>query len=211
MKHISPVQTHEFCMRAEAHYSGEMPYHNWEHARDVMANAVTLGRMAQSNGLLVDIDRLQVAAAWHDAGYHQDHALLGYSTKEAYSANLADENLPELAPDDIDIIHGSIMDTIVGGHRRRTQTEGILLHFADVGYLADPNQAHFTRRFEAMLNEWAGVHWNEANMRTRAFSEAVAEEAKHELTGPLTETQVDEWIATMRANVASLGKTGARK
>ncbi len=78
---------------AAAHYSSTLPYHNFSHALAVVSEAESIIGKCQSEGVDVDSDVIILAALFHDSGYHEDHARLGFESKEAYSAELARREL----------------------------------------------------------------------------------------------------------------------
>ncbi|MGR8921215.1 MAG: hypothetical protein ACU85V_16490, partial [Gammaproteobacteria bacterium] len=74
-------------------YSADLPYHNFEHIEDTLAAAAVIVARCQDEHIRINTGVVYYALLLHDAGYHEDHRALGYATKEAYSAALADELL----------------------------------------------------------------------------------------------------------------------
>ena len=72
---------------------GDLPYHNFEHAHQVLDHTLLLCDRCHRYNIDYDIQALYFAALFHDAGYHQDHTALGYETKEHYAAALATDFL----------------------------------------------------------------------------------------------------------------------
>jgi HD superfamily phosphodiesterase len=84
----------EAASRAAARlYDPLMPYHNFQHARDVAEEGERIVARCLREGIPVDADVVFYACLFHDAGYHEDHLALGFSSKEAYSAHLAEVSL----------------------------------------------------------------------------------------------------------------------
>lgn len=78
---------------AAALYSPALPYHNFEHALAVAQVARGIAGRCRDEGVPVDAEVVWLAALFHDAGFHEDHARLGFPHKEAYSADLARREL----------------------------------------------------------------------------------------------------------------------
>ncbi len=81
--------------RAAMLYSADLPYHNFEHVRETLDSAELIIRHCHSENIRIDPAVIYYALLFHDAGYHEDHWALGHRSKEAYSAALAAEVLPE--------------------------------------------------------------------------------------------------------------------
>lgn len=99
-------------------YSAELPYHNFGHIRTVIRKGDEIvGRCRREN---VDIheDVVYYALLYHDAGYHEDHTAKGYDSKEAYSADLAEEQLSGNGIDAVILkkIKAAILCTHVDAH-----------------------------------------------------------------------------------------------
>jgi predicted metal-dependent HD superfamily phosphohydrolase len=74
-------------------YNPALPYHNFQHALSTLGAAeIMLGRCV-AEGIRVDPQIVYLALLFHDAGYHEDHRALGFASKEAYSAELAQRGL----------------------------------------------------------------------------------------------------------------------
>lgn len=83
-------------------YYSDLPYHNWEHATSVRDRCRELAMVCFTQGLTVDLEVLEAAALYHDAGYHQRQEQYGVGTaamawtKEKYSQYLAATDLQAL-------------------------------------------------------------------------------------------------------------------
>jgi predicted metal-dependent HD superfamily phosphohydrolase len=98
---------------AENLYSPRLPYHNFGHALAVLREADGIVSRCRAEGVPVDADVVRLAALFHDAGFHEDHAGLGFPSKEAYSAELARRELQRrgVAPDVVDRVCEAILST----------------------------------------------------------------------------------------------------
>ncbi|MFP6682803.1 MAG: hypothetical protein VCB07_11450, partial [Gammaproteobacteria bacterium] len=79
----------------EALYSAELRYHNFQHAIDTIRAAEHITTTCIEEGIRVNHRVVYFALLFHDAGFREDHLALGFSTKEAYSAELAANRLGE--------------------------------------------------------------------------------------------------------------------
>ena len=77
----------------EGLYDPALPYHNYNHALDTLAAAENIILRCMSEGIRVDPQVIYYALLFHDAGYHENHVALGHESKEAYSAQLAEDHL----------------------------------------------------------------------------------------------------------------------
>lgn len=194
---INPV-----AARARVHYSESLPYHNWSHARDVMDNVDVLCERAHKFGAQVQRSIMQIAAAWHDAAYHEPMDGT-YPTKEERSAALVMSELADLSDQDRRIIASAIIDTTVD-KTPKDSTEGVLLHFADIGYFATEDYSEFLEKLILMRAEWGDVSWDETIHRTKQFAENVIQEALHELPPVIGETETDQWVGRVENNIRQL-------
>jgi predicted metal-dependent HD superfamily phosphohydrolase len=92
---------------------GDLPYHNFKHAGEAIESGYEIVAKCQSSGIDVDGDVVRFALLFHDAGYHKDHKKEGFSSKEEYSAHLAEEALESLGvlTETIERIKGCIIST----------------------------------------------------------------------------------------------------
>ena len=74
-------------------YEPKLPYHNFGHVVTVLKESERIIAKCKEEGIEIDEAVVYYALLFHDAGYHKDHAALGYESKEAYSAALADQEL----------------------------------------------------------------------------------------------------------------------
>jgi predicted metal-dependent HD superfamily phosphohydrolase len=204
MSELTAPQAAIYCSRAQAFYTqrgeqGALPYHHWGHALDVCKNAKELAGKAIEG--TVDASLLEVAAAWHDAAYHEP--LAGYSSKEERSAALVEQYLVELTSAQLQRVQRAIIDTTVSLYPK-SGPEGIALHFADIGYLASLEYSSFYERLAAMRAEWGGPSWQETVKRTETFAQQVMAEAAIDLVQVLPASEAHAWIERVKRNVQNL-------
>ena len=80
---------------AEKLYDETLPYHNFNHVRDVLNASNNILNRCNEESIDVDEEVVFYALLFHDAGYHEDHEAKGFDTKEAYSAHLAEKTLSQ--------------------------------------------------------------------------------------------------------------------
>ena len=102
MASLTPVKTSRLKgldaaleRRAASLYSEKLAYHNFDHIRDTLAAAEVIIERCAVENIRIDSTVVYYALLFHDAGYAEDHVALGHRSKEAYSAALAREVLPE--------------------------------------------------------------------------------------------------------------------
>ncbi len=92
---ISKIRDLSLEKEVERLYSAELAYHNFQHAIDTISAAEHITSRCIEEGIRVDHRVVYFALLFHDAGFREDHSALGFSTKEAYSADLAANRLGE--------------------------------------------------------------------------------------------------------------------
>ena len=98
---------------AEAYYDSRLHYHNFQHVLDTLEFGNRILIDCQSEQVTLRKQIVYLAILFHDAGFSEDHANLGFETKERYSANLAEnvlvtENYP---PTEIKAVKEAIVST----------------------------------------------------------------------------------------------------
>ena len=98
---------------AQALYDPELPYHNFGHAQEVVATGERIVERCRAEGIRIDDQVVYLGLLFHDAGYRENHTALGFDTKEAYSAHLAEQVLTEhgLRPKLIEKVCATILST----------------------------------------------------------------------------------------------------
>src|SRR5690554_3657830 len=134
MSDISTELQKELSARAQVHYPDVLPYHNWDHALDMMNIVADLADRSINPEIRDKRNLLIVTAAWHDADYAVED-LGQFISKEERSAHLAVKSLPELSPEDARLLYGGIIDTTVS-KIPKNNLFGEVTHAADVGYFA---------------------------------------------------------------------------
>lgn len=200
---FNPELVQELSERARPHYIDTLPYHNWEHARDVMTVAVDIARRSPVSEVSNRGQLLQIAAAWHDADYHVEDPT-DHRTKEERSADLVRLHLTQLTASARSDIASAIIDTTVS----KTHKDSLLseaLHAADIGYFF-ATQRHFYRRLSLMRDEWGSPDWQTTAARTIAFGEQLTEEMHDSLPRLLTPSDAESWLSQLSLNLDDLAK-----
>ncbi|MBT8446036.1 MAG: hypothetical protein KJO38_02730, partial [Gammaproteobacteria bacterium] len=117
-------------------YSDDLPYHNFGHVQDTVSAATDIVGRCAEEGIRVDPQVVYYALLFHDAGYQEDHARLGFDNKEAYSAHLATEYFTARGASTATI--QKIVDAIMATHRdaRFVTAEQKAVRAADLSGLA---------------------------------------------------------------------------
>lgn len=136
-------RTPDLAMPAKEHYSPNLEYHNWQHAEDVMVRVLELAKEVRVYGIELDATVLEVAAAWHDAGFAEDHTALGFKTKEHDFAYLAKQYLKTRGQSNVFIekVVTAILGTI--HHAEREDLHALALHRADIANIGGPYAAFY--------------------------------------------------------------------
>jgi hypothetical protein len=136
---LTADQVEEYSAAARVHYRADYPYHNWNHALVVASGTEIIARKLERKGQTIATGALAVAAAWHDAGYHENHLAKGFTTKEEYSAALLDEFLEHKHVSDWErsMMSKVIIATWSQYDGPRTPYE-LILHRSDVANIGGP-------------------------------------------------------------------------
>lgn len=182
---LDPNKIDEYSLAARDYYSDRLPYHNWSHAAAVMEKVDELSERVGRRTRRLARGALHVAAAWHDAGFHEDHTRKGYETKEHYSAALAERYLKAQKVDEAcrKIVRVAILGTIHGVER--TNINALILHRADVANIGDT----YENFLEANVKLWhehgimngVPVSWTDHQQSSVRFVDFSAHEAEQEL------------------------------
>jgi putative nucleotidyltransferase with HDIG domain len=124
-------------LSAEKLYSDELPYHNFDHALAVTAEAMKIVNRCETEGLPIDREVVRYAAIFHDAGYHLDHQKEGFKSKEELAAALAQRELNKIGL--AQAIIEKVVQTILATHRQAQfeSNEEKALRAADLADLAN--------------------------------------------------------------------------
>lgn len=117
-------------------YDASLPYHNFRHALEAVEAGARIVRRCQAENVRIDPDVVYYALLFHDAGYHENHRLRGFESKEAYSAHLAAR---ALAARDVDSrvvrkVQAAILSTRRDGSFRTAEQKAV--RAADLAALA---------------------------------------------------------------------------
>ena len=103
---------------AAALYDAALPYHNFQHALSVAEEGRRIVSRCRAEGIAIDANVVHYACLLHDAGYREDHTARGFESKEAYSADLADDVLERCGVDrrTAAAVHEAILSTHCDAH-----------------------------------------------------------------------------------------------
>ena len=165
----------QISAEAEKLYDPHLPYHNFDHARAALQNAEVTIIACQAEGIPIDAQVVRLAVVFHDAGFSQDAIALGFASKEAYAASLAETALQQ---------HGletrviqRVKQAILATHRDATFTtnEEKAVRAADIGHMAGPyevfveNNRHL--KAEAELLSGKSISWASWKIGTKQIVE----------------------------------------
>lgn len=182
---IDASKIEEFSLAAQHYYSDRLPYHNWSHAVAVMEEVDKLSERLSRRTRRLARGALHIAAAWHDAGFHEDHTKLGFETKEHYSAALAEHYLKAQGADDSTrkVVRVAILGTIHSAER--PSINAVILHRADVANIGDTYKnflaANIKLWHEHSLLNGTPVSWADHQRSSARFVEFSAQESLREL------------------------------
>ena len=136
---LTPDQVMEYSAAAARHYSPDYDYHGLNHALETASGTEVIAEKLESRGLTIAKGALAVAAAWHDAGYHENHIAKGFKTKEEYSAALLEKYLEDKPVGEWErtMMSRSIIATWAGHTALRTPYE-LILHRSDIANIGGP-------------------------------------------------------------------------
>lgn len=135
-----PLRTWEIARMAQAYYNPRLPYHNWNHALEVMADADDLlynrmgGKQGDAPATRISRHLTLIAAAWHDS-FHDRKVPREFRSKEQYQAHIARTALTGiLTGPELDEVEIAIQGTEIGA--RPASEMATVLHFADIANMA---------------------------------------------------------------------------
>lgn len=131
----------------------DLPFHNFTHACETLWEAMRLADLCQENGVSINRKALIVGALFHDAGYDQDHAEIGFDDKETYSAAIVGMKADKygLDVDDLFTVQNAILATKRGSHVH--SKEDIVLRRADLKNIAGNYAEDFLRKTQLLHKE----------------------------------------------------------
>lgn len=97
---------------------GDIPYHNFDHAKESLELGYEIIARCEASGIEVDSDLIRYSLLFHDAGYHENHQAKGFESKEEYSAHLAEEALRELGVPEATI--EKVKECIISTHKDKS-------------------------------------------------------------------------------------------
>lgn len=151
---------------ARLFYDSSLPYHNFDHALETIANSEIIIENCEKEKIPVDNKVVYYALLFHDAGYHENHLEKGFNTKEEYSAHLAQVALEEVGESE-EIIR-AVSKAILATQKNATFSaiEEKIVRASDLTSLADDydtfksNNEKFRKESEMLtgkkipLDEW---------------------------------------------------------
>ena len=87
---LSALRNTQLEAAARVLYSAALPYPNFDHIQDTLEAAEKVIERCREEHIRIDAEVVYYALLFHDAGYQDDHLARGYTTKERYSAALAE-------------------------------------------------------------------------------------------------------------------------
>lgn len=182
----------------------DLPYHNFEHATSAAATGQKICRQCQDEEIQINPKVVYIALLFHDAGYHEDHLALGFTTKEEYSAHLARQYLSrrKYPKKFIDKVEQAILST----HKDATpvSNEDKAVRLADVANVGASYNAFIanSRRFYREVELLSGpISWEK-------FVEISNQVLGCYLKDNLVTSSADRrWLAQARENLARLNSS----
>ena len=182
---LTTDQVAEYSAAAQVHYRADYPYHNWNHAMAVASGTESISNKLERKGLIIAKGALAVAAAWHDAGYHENHLSKGFDTKEEYAAVLLDQFLDNKLVGDWErsMMSKAIIATWANYEGPRSPYE-LILHRADIANIGGPTDEFIENslrlREESFYTVGKVPPWEEYVKGAGNFIEMTADEHDHE-------------------------------
>lgn len=139
---------------ARSYYTDELPYHNFAHIELTLRIAKKLTRRCRQAGVSPNWPVIKASLLFHDAGYHIDSKSLGHTTKEAFSASIADKELKKAGYDAgmRRKVRQYIMATRIFGRARTLEQK--IVRLADASAGMDGSFSNFMRSNRALEQEW---------------------------------------------------------
>ncbi|MEQ8662418.1 MAG: hypothetical protein RLW62_16510 [Gammaproteobacteria bacterium] len=165
--------------RVAALYDSRLPYHNFDHVQDTLRAAQAIVRHCTAEHIRIDGEVVYYALLLHDAGYQDDHRALGYRSKEAYSAALAETLLGEfgVSPAKVRKTVAAILATERDGEFITAEQKAV--RAADLSGMA-ADYPEFLRKSLRLKREHELLHG--APVSWRAWQETSREVLEHYLT-----------------------------
>lgn len=191
-------QVEDIIHAAQPYYPKYYAYHNWDHAVTTIHGIEVIADKLSNRGTKIARNALRIAAAWHDAGYAENHVVKGFATKEEYSAALLDEYLRDSSVEQLSrqVMNSAIKATWPIHPEYRTPHE-IILHRADTANIGGPSEGFIdanVRLFHEARQRGHDVPWSQHVAMTDRFVRVAAAEHDHESllqNVPIDDTTVD--------------------
>ncbi len=134
MSEINQSELLPYMHTLAAKFHSDLPYHNFpRHVLGAITDAYRLKEELEQKNVVIDMLVVEVSLLFHDAGYHLNHAKMGFESKEALSAHIAERVLSHygVPRDFIDKVVACILATI--HEATPNSNEENLVRIADVG------------------------------------------------------------------------------
>lgn len=177
-------QVEEYIDAARKHYSEYYQYHNWDHATATIRGVDRIADKLSEYNVSIARNALRIAAAWHDAGYHENHAALDFLTKEDYSAALLDRYMEDKPVDGLfkNLMHSAIVGTWHLHPEHRTPPQ-VILHRADTANIGGPADEFINNNlllFREAQFRGLFTSWDQHVRQTDRFVRLLVAEHEHE-------------------------------
>lgn len=132
---LTPEQQEQAWEDAKVWYV-DLPYHNFQHAKETLWESMRLADVCEENGLTVNRKALVIGALFHDAGYFRNHNEEGFETKEEYSVFVmnAYASRYQLEGEGLELAESAIIATTRGSQVRTLEDK--ILRRADLMNIA---------------------------------------------------------------------------
>jgi len=161
---VAALRNPDLEAEVAALYSDKLAYHNFQHALDTIAAADGITQKCIDEGIRVDAEVVYYALLFHDAGFLDDHHALGFETKEAYAADLAQKRLTHRGTNESTI--NKVVDAILSTHKDASfvTAEQKAVRAADLSGLAADYET-FVRNSANLKTEYELFHARELDWR----------------------------------------------
>lgn len=183
---LTDAQTESYVAEAKKFYTPDYEYHNFDiHAQEVIDGVKTITSKLGRQGIVTPTNALIVAAAWHDAGYHEDHKALGFETKEAYSAYLLDQFLKEEQVSEYErLVMLSAINATTHNYQGRSAYD-LILHRADTANIGGPAEKFIEKNiliFKELQHTHGPTPWDTHVRQSHGFIQSLVAEHGREST-----------------------------
>lgn len=196
---ISPQVADTYSGWAQEFYNPKQPYHNWEHAEEVMGESQLYLNQGGRWTRHVNRPLLQIAAAWHDAGHDYEERLT-HESSEHYSVWLMRQRLKgTLSERQLKEAEEAILGTRY--KVARETMSAVALHYGDVGNMAHPYESFYNHSVK-LWTEYGQPEWDGWKQQSLDVIETTALEGIDEL--PRIGADGARFLRSVSMNIAQL-------